>query len=766
MASILCSDFELTPDSFWGVFWVDLSNQSTAQSGFLAVAKALGSSAETYEDSLQVLACATQRWLLILDNADEPHFDYATYFPSGNRGSIIMTSRNPMCRQYSTIGAVALEGLDITHSTQLLLKAAQISEVSWPSHTVISHNIIKLLGSHTLALIQAGAYISAGYCRLDQYAERFQQHRRQLLEHYPDQQRSRYSDVYATFEASADALKRSQGESALDALSLLGILSMLHSSVLPLQLFQDAWAGAKLVLQREPTTFDVIRLQQAPRRSRRFQLPWVSSKQKPVHEALSDQDIDRLQEEHVSRLPEFLGVQLQHWSDHRLKRARALLVSLSLVTMHQTNEDDGLSMHPLVHAWARDRQDVKHQQHAWISTACTIAFSRGISNLWRSNKELLRPHLQVLIPPVPLVLFSYETPQLMLPILLHCGWILNVTWEQKILQQLLNSVYQALNITPENVIEEYMPIWRLAASVAVSLSRTVLAIFLLERITTWDQIALAEADPIRLASQYNLGRAYNINGQPEKAISILENTAINYKKIDTHRDWLLSTLYELNGAYNATGRSQKAVTLLKEVIEEQGSAPGNERTHDKLRSQHALATAYIAAGQATTAVTLLEHVIEMYERLVDEMHPDRLNAQHELARAYKFDGKSEKSVHLLKHIISVQKQSVDKTDYLLLASQYSLGTQYLTAKETSEAVILLEHVVKMYDFVLEETQSERLNAKYALALAYVDARELDKALMLMRHVVQVRKTTLESVHPHRVASERLLSDLENETVYD
>jgi hypothetical protein len=150
----------LTNNSFWGVFWVDVGSKSTAKNDFLTVAKALGSPAENVDEARQALANTKKPWLLVLDNADRFGFDYARYIPSGVQGAVIVTSRNPGCSQYSTVAPEALEGLDAEHSTQLLLKAAQVPEEARQSFEMQAqaHGIVSLLGSHTLALIQAGAY--------------------------------------------------------------------------------------------------------------------------------------------------------------------------------------------------------------------------------------------------------------------------------------------------------------------------------------------------------------------------------------------------------------------------------------------------------------------------------------------------------------------------------------------------------------------------------------------------------------------------------
>ncbi|KAL9109382.1 MAG: hypothetical protein Q9187_008170 [Circinaria calcarea] len=181
-------------------------------------------------------------------NANDPNFDYKEYLPPGTQGAVIITSRVPDCSRYSTVGSEALEGLDPKHSIQLLLKAAGIPEELWPSYDQQAKDVVDLLGSHTLALIQAGAYIAKGHRLLEQYPEEYHRQRKRLLKYRPNQAQSRYKDVYATFEVSADVLENSQSETAHDTLGLLAILSMLHSSALSLQIFEDAWEGSRQTL--------------------------------------------------------------------------------------------------------------------------------------------------------------------------------------------------------------------------------------------------------------------------------------------------------------------------------------------------------------------------------------------------------------------------------------------------------------------------------------------------------------------------------------
>lgn len=108
---------------------MEVSNPSIAKSNITSVAKLLGSSVDTVDDALQLMSNLKTSWLLILDNADDPDFDYQEYYPSGDRGTIIMTSRVADCSPYKTIGSEILTGLGQKECVKLLLKVAEIPTV-------------------------------------------------------------------------------------------------------------------------------------------------------------------------------------------------------------------------------------------------------------------------------------------------------------------------------------------------------------------------------------------------------------------------------------------------------------------------------------------------------------------------------------------------------------------------------------------------------------------------------------------------------------
>jgi hypothetical protein len=136
---------------------------------------------------------------------------------------------------------------------------------------------------------------------------------------------------------------------------------MLYSSVLPVQVFQEAWKGCKEVLRTKSEEAN---------------------------------DIDDLSQSHGSKLPNFIAVKDDDCDPFRLTEASSLLASLSLVSRHNLDGSLRLSVQPLTPTWAKDRQGPKHQGVAWMTAGCVLTFSRSNTHMWRTHERRLLPHIQ------------------------------------------------------------------------------------------------------------------------------------------------------------------------------------------------------------------------------------------------------------------------------------------------------------------------------------------------------------------------------------
>ncbi|XTI93984.1 P-loop containing nucleoside triphosphate hydrolase protein [Cenococcum geophilum] len=555
---------------FWGVFWVDVSSESAAAAGFLRISNILGSSAEDIDDTRQLLSNAKDDWLLVLDNADDPDTDYERYFPSGTRGAILITSRIPECSYYNTVGSEQLGGLNPGNCLTLLLRAAEIPAESWIEHKQAANRAIDVLGSHTLALIQAGAYIAQGYCSMEEYPVQYQQQCERLLKFSLNQAQSRYLHVYATFEASAQVLESSSKETNRDALELLHLLATLHYNNLPFELFKDAWTGAQYAR-------DIL---------------------------AKTTSIDELSKWHVSQLPQFVQVDLDKWDPYRLHRAQNLLQSLALVTKGKESGSPTVSMHPLIHTWTNIRQNQVRKRQSWRATGCTLALSYYGNSEWRPYRTHLKLHLQSFLNSDSQERDTESPTMEMIRTLFQCGRLLHKLRIDSTLQDLLERLFDELKGDPLKPVEEFLPLYRLASKNLHNMGKIKRTVEVLEKIGRVEDATLAKDHPDRLASQHELAGAYEANGQIKDAVQLLEHV-VKVEEITLAKDHpdRLASQHALAQAYEANGQIKDAVQLLEHVVKVRETTLAKDHP-DRLASQHELAGAYNANGQIKDALTL------------------------------------------------------------------------------------------------------------------------------------------------------------------
>lgn len=131
-------------------------------------------------------------------------------------------------------------------------------------------------------------------------------------------------------------------------------------------------------------------------------------------------------------------------------------------------------------------------------------------------------------------------------------------------------------------------------------------------------------NPDRLRSQFSLAVVLHCNGQPNKAIKLLEQVVAVYEQtLEEHHPDRLQSQFHLADAYRIDGQTKRAITLLEQVVEVQ------ERflAHDDPRLlawQDSLAHAYTDNGQTKEALMLLKHIVTIKEKLLED-HQDHPN---------------------------------------------------------------------------------------------------------------------------------------------
>ncbi|MCJ1299497.1 hypothetical protein MMC08_002289 [Hypocenomyce scalaris] len=111
---------------FWGIFWINASSDERASQTFSRLAKQFGGREPNERAAKNWLSNLELPWLLIIDNADDSSTDIGTHFPEGERGSVLITTRNPAYKVHGTIGSRFFEFGQLVEepASDLLLKAA------------------------------------------------------------------------------------------------------------------------------------------------------------------------------------------------------------------------------------------------------------------------------------------------------------------------------------------------------------------------------------------------------------------------------------------------------------------------------------------------------------------------------------------------------------------------------------------------------------------------------------------------------------------
>ena len=367
--------------SYWGIFWINAGSDEFAKQTYQDIAK-IGGVAKNVTAAKHWLSNLKHPWLLIVDNADNPRVKLDRYFPEGERGHILLTTRIRAHRDYGTVGPQFFEfgGLEQNDGNELLLKAASkpLPPDSLTERLVTS--ITKKLGSLPLALIHAGKAVNRGLCKLDDYLHYHKAERRRLRNAQSKgflRSDEIYLNVYSSFEINflgltykAMAESKDGRTEANDAIQLLHMFSFFHHENIRLGFLTKAIAYP-----------EIERKQQLEERHREA-TDRVDLKARPWAQILKVMAMGIIESLSRDRTPPVLPEILRSTdgfsrdSEARLRAALNELTQLSLITY---NENDGdYSMHPVVHVWARERPDFTSMEQAIWCQAATNALAQCI----------------------------------------------------------------------------------------------------------------------------------------------------------------------------------------------------------------------------------------------------------------------------------------------------------------------------------------------------------------------------------------------------
>ena len=352
----------------------------------------------------------------MIDNADDPSIPINDYLPGGERGHILITTRNPDLKKFGNVGEghFHFQGLEDNAADHLLLKAAEVPSSEWQSTTMkLASAITKVLGYLPLALIHAGSAIARRLTTLAEYIDYFEETWQTLRWRC---QRSGYNldefdtrkNVFASYDMMYQHLESQPTSEAKDAIEVLKLFSFLACENIRFDFLAN---GAKNPWDREK-----VELEERAKREERELKEHASivnqgnasstqSVSQTWNQVLKEWMIELLTKYEDRGYP-ILPDCLRHakasgfFRPTRLRQALAELTQKSLVTHRRVNEVDIYSMHPLIHKWVRERPQMRTaEQGIWCRAATNILAQciplppLGTSHTEQELRRHLTPHL-------------------------------------------------------------------------------------------------------------------------------------------------------------------------------------------------------------------------------------------------------------------------------------------------------------------------------------------------------------------------------------
>ncbi|KAF3026352.1 hypothetical protein E8E14_006358 [Neopestalotiopsis sp. 37M] len=714
---------------FWGIFWVDGSSRATAENGYVTAVSQFDKTPKSIEEACRRLAKVSHKWLLILDNADDFQLNYSDLLPPGQYGSVLITLRNPDCKEYQTVGHVQLSGLDDHNATELLLSLSGIENTE--SEFEDAKTLAKSLHGHPLAIKQAGTYIKLFCNRCCQYPGIFSQ---QQLSSKSTQGHSRYAHVYETFETSIKALDLIDASDAQDARDFFAFLSRMDHSALPLEFFKAVTDGF--------SSRDTV-----------------------------DGGFGAVTSDMLATIPRWLHSCTASWDNPHLRNAISALSSLGLILVEQRRGWRCLSIHPLIHGWARVYFSTAPQtprlDYQWLTTGITLSLLSQSRHRWEGWEMDLRPHLHSFLQSDNISIDEVCRPA-PANVIFNCVKLLLAIRDERMTQKMMELLFSSLHADQTSPTMELLPLYDLQALSEERGGHRASAKQLYEKIIPLKVTKLGPDHPDCLKSRHSLAIAARGIGDVTLAISELQEVLEQRKARCAEDDPdLLTTYLDLARLLILQGQLLIPIHYLERVVSvlEKHSQPNNLL---RLHSRHELARAYLktvdrpgCADRSSEAIKILEDVSAIEKSILSEDDSQRLSTLHALAKAYLATGKSDDALSILLDIVRVQDTCLAPGHPTSLATLFELGRAYRINGQASEAIRTLHGVVESRKL---ETPNHRghgalLAAQHELAEAFFAAGNSQRSRELAEYVLQTRQQALSKGHPQIRASQDLLDRL-------
>ena len=690
------------------------------------------------------LSNCEEPWLLIINNADDPTLDLLILFPEGDRGHILVTTRNPNFAVHGTVGAMELKGLKQRDASLLLLRAA-VTPKPWDvAIENVANEIADALGCLALAVVQAGAVILQGMCSLQDYLKFYNQFRSSVSERRLSGASLNADQVtiYATWEHSLSLLQDRGTEAGRDAVQLLSTVAFFHFEHIRVDIFTRALEN-RSGLNRDATRPSLLT---------QFTCGMFARLQPPLV------------------LPGFLRQNAWELDPHRIRLALIELRSFSLISYD--GKDDTFSLHPVVHSWARDRLETGAKA-VWAQVAVNVLADSILlppGDAGETHEEFRRDilaHLDHCIRAKSIEVLDYDAWfggfKLPFALVLHHSW-LHVFRQQVVTAAKYGYVYldrgrfneavALLSNAKDALIKSRGHSNPLTMTAMLALAKAYWGLGRLDEglalqtaVVDARTNILGQKNAETLSAMNELGRSYWLNGQYHEALE-LQTTTLNLVEsaLGPTHDSTLTAMDNIGVTYGSWQRYAESKDMHHRVLTIRVKTIGQTHLHT-LETMNNLAMALMDLGQLQQASELMDEVYKHRKAKLGKEHPYTLWASCNLAKVKRQMKLLKEAEEMLVGGIAAAKRSLGENHLGVLMGEGELAVVYARQGRLEESLQLSEGLIRLLEKSRGPGHPDTVYALFKVAQLYEMRSEIDKAIEISALAAERSEVRLTKQHP-------------------
>ena len=653
---------------------------------------------------------------MVFDNADVlSPAELEEYFPPGQRGNILITSRNSTMQcLISPENSLEVTEMEESEAVVLLLRASCLNSSSMDLKAEAS-KIVKELCCLPLAIDQAGAFIASRATNIGDYLDKYLQHRETLLSHSEFTGASKYNkSVYGTWELSYKEIQKRAGSddfhkarAADSALFLLSLFPFFHHESISEEIFSHA-ATQKKEAMSHPNL--------------------------PLAHSILDYKLLSLNKDGT-------------WDNFIFKEGVRVLLSFCLI--EKTSSDNVHSMHPLVHAWGIDRMTVYERQKWSLMAFATLSASleHNESQSYGFRRSLVT-HVKKSIQ-YSNTYFDDTYKKF--------GWLLNEqgysSEAEKMEIQVLDARKRILGVEHPDTISAMGNL----ASTYCDLGKFTEAEKLEIQVLDARKKILGEGHPDTILAMGNLAFTYHNLGKYTEAEKLnFQVLNARNKTLGAEHPDTISSMGNLARTNSALGKHLETEKLEIQVLDARKKILGEEHP-DTISAMGNLARTYSDLGKHTEAEKLEIQVLDARKKILGEEHPNTMLSMGNLATTYHNLGKYSEAEKLQIQVLDARKRILGEEHIHTIISMDNLASIYSDLGKDTEAVKLTIQVLDARKKILGEEHPDTILTMGNLASMYSDLGKPTEAEKMEIQVLGARKRIYGEEHPATISAKANLA---------